>query len=339
MPKTTPANILTGIILASIAALISFPLYIILYLDPAFIAFVTETSEQEAVKVANHIAVSLFPETLEFNEKSLNTAGKAKELLDVQKDFQIIKVKIFKPDGTIIYSTDKDEVGQVNTKEYFRNVVAQGQLYTKVVQKNAVSMEGQTMPIDVVETYVPIMYGPAFAGAFEIYYDNTKLRNELRSLLTKASVSVAILAFGLLILILFSSLNATKTLKAKNEADLALRKAHDELENRVQARTLELTQVNEALNQEIATRRATEEEKEKLITELTEALTQVKTLSGLLPICSSCRQIRDTEGTWSKVEDYIRTRTDAEFTHGICPKCAKQLYPDLYDQLDDSVKE
>ena len=339
MPKTTPANILTGIILASIAALISFPLYIIFYLDPAFIALVTETSEQEAVKVANHIAVALFPETLEFNEKSLATASKAKELLDVQKDFQIIKVKIFKPDGTIIYSTDKNEVGQVNTKEYFRNVVAQGQLYTKVVPKNSISMEGQIMPIDVVETYVPIMYGPAFAGAFEIYYDNTKLRNELRSLLTKASVSVAILASGLLILVLFSSLNATKTLKAKNETDLALRKAHDELENRVQARTLELTQVNQALNQEIATRRATEKEKEKLITELTEALTQVKTLSGLLPICSSCRQIRDTEGTWSKVEDYIRTRTDAEFTHGICPKCAKRLYPDLYDQLDDSVKE
>ncbi len=338
MPKANHANILTGIILASIAALVSFPLYIILYLDPAFVDFVTKTSEREAVNVANHIAVSLFPEAADFNETTLDATHNAKQLIEVQRDFQIIKVKIFKPDGTIIYSTDKADIGQVNTNEYFRDVVGHGQLYTKVVQKNAISMEGQIMPIDVVETYVPIMYGATFAGAFEIYYDNTKPRNELRSLLTTVSTSVAVLAFGLLILIMFSFLNATKTLREKNKADLALRRAHDELENRVQARTLELTEVNESLNQEITTRRATEEEKGKLITELTEALTQVKTLSGLLPICSSCRQIRDTEGKWSRVEDYIRTRTDAEFTHGICPQCAKRLYPDLYDQLDDSVK-
>lgn len=337
MSKFNYANIFTGIILATLIALISFPLYIIFYLDPAFVNFVTTASEREAVKVANHIAVTLFPEAAEFSEASLSDR---KEILlsGLQRDFQIIKVKIFKPDGTVIYSTDQTEIGEINIHDYFRTVVARGQLYTKIVQKNTISMEGQVMPTDVVETYVPIMYGQTFAGAFEIYYDNTKPRSELRFLLAEVGTSVAVLTAGLLALLLLAYLNATKNLKGRNEAVSALRKAHDELETRVQTRTLELTQANETLSQEIATRRLAVEEKERLITELTEALAQVKTLSGLLPICSSCRQIRDSEGKWSRVEEYIQARTNAEFTHGICPKCAKQLYPDLYDQID-SVEE
>jgi len=330
-------NTLTGIILASVIALISFPLYIILYLDPAFVNFVTNTSEREAVKVANYITFTLFPVAKEFSENALSPQ-KEQLLSEFQREFQIIKVKIFKPDGTVIYSTDKEDIGQKNTHDYFHEVVAQGRLYTKIVKKNTISLEGQTMPVDVVETYVPVMYGPTFAGAFEIYYDNTEPRNELRSLLTQVRISVAALAGGLLITVLLAFINTIKNLKEKNAAVLALRKAHAELEDRVQARTQELTNANEALYQEISTRRAAEEEKGKLIKELTEALTQVKTLTGLLPICSSCRQIRDPEGKWSKVEEYIQNRTDAEFTHGICPKCAKKLYPDLYDQLDDSLK-
>jgi hypothetical protein len=331
------ANTLTGIILASIIALISFPLYIILYVDPAFVNLVTSTSEREAVKVANYIALTLFPEAKEYNATALS-AQKEQQLLELQHEFQIIKVKIFKPDGTVIYSTDKADVGQINTHDYFLKVVAQGQVYTKVVQKNTISMEGQTMPVDVVETYVPIMHGLSFAGAFEIYYDNTEPRNELRSLLRKVTLSVILMTAGLLVNVLLASFGANRNLKEKNAADLALRKAHDELEDRVSARTRELTQANEALNQEITTRRAAEAAKEQLIMELTDALAQVKTLTGLLPICSSCRQIRDHEGAWSKIEEYIQNRTDAEFTHGICPKCAKRLYPDLYDQLDDSLK-
>lgn len=333
MLKIPHRSIFAGIIAASSIALISFPLYIVLYLDPAFVGFVTGTSEQEAVKVANHMAASLFPDAEEFNNNSIS-ANEVQRLLVLQHDFQIVKVKIFTPEGKIIYSSDAAEIGHINTYDYFKQVVARGKLYTKIVQKNAVSLEGQVMPRDVVETYVPIMNGGDFVGAFEIYYDNTEPRNELRKLISQVATSVVVLTVGLLALILLAFLNASKHLKEKNEAVLALSRAHEELESRVAARTSELSQANEALSLEITTRRAAEEDKERLIKELTEALAQVKTLSGLLPICSSCRQIRDGEGKWSRVEEYIQARTDAEFTHGICPQCAKRLYPDLYDQLD-----
>ena len=71
-----------------------------------------------------------------------------------------------------------------------------------------------------------------------------------------------------------------------------------------------------------------EEEKEKL----KEALKKVKRLSGLLPICASCKKIRDDKGYWKQIELYIREHSEAEFSHSICPKCAKKLYPEYYPE-------
>lgn len=73
-----------------------------------------------------------------------------------------------------------------------------------------------------------------------------------------------------------------------------------------------------------------EQEREELIQGLREALAQVKTLRGLLPICANCKRIRDDEGYWHTVESYIRDHSDADFSHGICPDCAKKLYPELF---------
>jgi PAS domain S-box-containing protein len=62
---------------------------------------------------------------------------------------------------------------------------------------------------------------------------------------------------------------------------------------------------------------------------LQEAFDQIKTLRGIVPICMHCKNIRDDQGFWNKVEVYVRDHSEAEFSHGICPKCAKEFYPDL----------
>ena len=72
-----------------------------------------------------------------------------------------------------------------------------------------------------------------------------------------------------------------------------------------------------------------ETDREKLIQELRITLDEVKTLRGLIPICSNCKKIRDDEGYWNQIETYILDHSEAEFSHGICPECAKKLYPDL----------
>ena len=68
-------------------------------------------------------------------------------------------------------------------------------------------------------------------------------------------------------------------------------------------------------------------EREKLIGRLEDSLAKVKLLSGMLPICSSCKRIRDTKGNWFQIESYIRDRSEAEFSHGLCSECAEKLYP------------
>ncbi len=72
----------------------------------------------------------------------------------------------------------------------------------------------------------------------------------------------------------------------------------------------------------------------RLNTELKEAIAKIKTLSGLLPICANCKKIRDDKGYWNQIENYIRDRSEAEFSHGICPECSKKLYPEynLYEK-------
>jgi CheY-like chemotaxis protein len=76
-----------------------------------------------------------------------------------------------------------------------------------------------------------------------------------------------------------------------------------------------------------------EKEKENLITQLQDALMQVKRLSGLLPICAACKRIRDEEGGWRQIEEYIAVHSEADFSHGICPQCAEKLYPEVYKKM------
>ncbi|MCB0275433.1 MAG: sensor with HAMP domain protein, partial [Calditrichaeota bacterium] len=73
-----------------------------------------------------------------------------------------------------------------------------------------------------------------------------------------------------------------------------------------------------------------EQEKENLIGKLKEALSEIKTLSGLIPICSSCKKIRDDQGYWNSLEVYMHEHTDASFSHSYCPECIKREFPEVY---------
>jgi DNA-binding NtrC family response regulator len=80
-------------------------------------------------------------------------------------------------------------------------------------------------------------------------------------------------------------------------------------------------------------RKRAEEERERLISQLQEALANIKTLRGLLPICASCKKIRDDTGYWNQIETYIHIHTEADFSHGLCPDCIARLYPELNGEI------
>jgi PAS domain S-box-containing protein len=81
---------------------------------------------------------------------------------------------------------------------------------------------------------------------------------------------------------------------------------------------------------DITQKKEIETERESLISKLQDALDRIKTLRGIIPICASCKKIRDDQGYWNQIESYIKDHSEADFSHGICPDCAKRLYPDFY---------
>ena len=118
------------------------------------------------------------------------------------------------------------------------------------------------------------------------------------------------------------------------------RRKMEELETRVAERTAELAITNESLRAENTARRQTEVERDRLIQDLQKSLANVKSLSGLLPICAGCKKIRDDKGYWSQVESYVQMHSEATFTHGLCPDCIKKYYPEVGDvRPGDSRKE
>lgn len=99
------------------------------------------------------------------------------------------------------------------------------------------------------------------------------------------------------------------------------------IRRRLREQKEELQKAHEEIKIEMKNRKHAEIEKDKVILELKDALAKVQTLSGLLPICASCKKIRDDQGYWNQIESYIGSHSNAEFSHSICPDCLKKLYP------------
>ena len=94
-----------------------------------------------------------------------------------------------------------------------------------------------------------------------------------------------------------------------------------------------LSLANMALQRELDNRKRVEEGREKLINKLKKALVEVKTLRGILPLCSFCKRIRDDKGYWEQVDVYIHKYSEADISHSICPGCMKKHYPEEYEDM------
>jgi len=188
-------NILILVVVV-VVALISFN---VIYITPSFTKLLTNTTQHDAVRIARHLASSLLvSEKTEVGKDFLNL-GLLKEVEKLKEDFDLINLKVFSASGEVVFSGEPSEVGEINRRRYFHDIVAKGKVYAEVVPKNKESLEGRKVTSDVLETYVPLTADRRFLGAIEIYYDITDAKKQLDRLISQSSAITFMFASGLLI--------------------------------------------------------------------------------------------------------------------------------------------
>ena len=248
---------LTSILLISVFAVLFLPIYTNLYLYPAFTKHLLSDAEESATQLATHL-VHYFEEPGNVLLYEHITGDVIEEIEEMHVDFGCEKVKIFSTDGTIIYSTDLADIGTINTRKYFKPVVTQGVNYTKVVRKNTLTSEGRTVPIDVVETYVPIVFGDKIIGASEVYFDITEHQEKIDALIHNSTLIVIAVTLVLLIAVLVTLYWLNKSLIDREKAEFERAHNRDQLENQVNLRTAELRASNILLKEDIEKRQLAE---------------------------------------------------------------------------------
>jgi|GEM_PF-6016518 len=473
------------IFLLSCLVALAYQLLISYVIVPAFTRDFIATTEDEAQLVAHHITMMLMGK-----RATLPQPGEiAPDFVALPHEFHLEKLKLHDAQGTIVYSSEPDEIGIRHESTMFRTAIAQGQPYTALLRKGDKTLSGRVVPRDVVEAFVPILRDGHFIGAVDVHYDvSERWKRHSQTLAMATTLPLALIFLFLLAVMaslfvvdhwqkepavsqtmaqspqfsLFFTLislfvvallvsfflhrwevgppflkalvgalllpllvtpllyffinrpllqhiaERRKTEAAlhdsqerfrdlfENASDLiqsiapdghflyvnpAWRKimgyseeevkrlnifdilapeetAHcqaafgevmagkpvDRIETAFIAKdgrrislegntSVKLVEgrpmYTRAIFHDISARKEAEIEMERLIAELQKSLAEVKTLSGLLPICSWCKKIRDDKGYWNQLESYISQHSGVDFSHGVCPDCMRKHYPEL----------
>jgi response regulator RpfG family c-di-GMP phosphodiesterase len=229
-----------NVFLGCLAIAILLPTYSTYHIMPLFSEQLMRNTENQAVHTARHIKSSIL-DHMPLITRDLMSADKTESFEEVIRDFEIRKLKIFSKDGAIIYSTQNSEIGEINQHTYFRDIVAKGGVYSKIVEKNHFSAEGKSQGADIAEVYVPIMKDATFLGALEIYYDITAEKQGLDKILTHSSrllYSLSGLLFFFVVVMLFK---ASDSMIKKTLAEKKLHDVNHQLEQKVFAQNAEIS--------------------------------------------------------------------------------------------------
>ncbi len=252
------SHILNGIMIISIISVISLPLFTVIYLNPSFEELLIKTIEKHAADDVKCFTTAFIKKKKILTAESISHDLKD-QIVHLLTITGIYKVTIYSPDGTILFSSSPGETGRMIGERYFRNIVAGGKAYSRVIYRNLKSPEDRVFPVDVVETYQPVMDGKRFLGAFRIYYDISNSKKVIDNHGAKITLIVFLIAVCLFIAIGLSFYRAKRAIVNHEKSDRELREHKVKLEDMVSERTQELTRINSFLNGEIKERMSIEQ--------------------------------------------------------------------------------
>lgn len=285
--------LLKGILIVSIIGIFIYPIYVLFFIYPSFHNIIIIDKEEEAQQIVNYLVKGADLETSVLNKwAEYLTLDQMQYVEEFRNGFDLLKVRVFSGKGLIVYSTNKDEIDKVNKSEQFNTTVMKGKVYSRFVKNEKLLVHGKNLITDVVEISVPIMQNNNFQGAVEVYYNIEPTLAKYRRLFVNSNILLSIIAIALLSGILFTFNKANSNIKVKNEIENALIKKTEDLEY---------------------------------------AEKEISALQGIVPICSYCKKVRDDEGFWQQVGDYINKHSEASVSHGVCPDCLKKNFPDMKD--------
>lgn len=285
---------ITLLVAVSLLAVMALPVISYTIIMPAYGRFLTQQAEAELVTLASNMSseLDLNEEISDTTILPMNFLSKIEEARSV---LGLFKIKIFTPQGHIIYSTNSEEIGTLTRKIFFKELIKEHKTFSLLETKNSPAEGSNSTTRFLVETYVPILAkNGAAIGAFEIYYDITSLKSGFEKILVQIQLITLSLSFLLLLSVLLCAHYATRSFRAQ---------------------------------------KAAEEEKDRTIIELQDALGEINSLRGILPLCSYCKDIRNDKGYWEKVDVYIQHHSQADISHSICPNCAQKHFPNEYKSI------
>jgi len=210
-------RLLRNILILAIIIILALISYNIFLTIPSFTKLLINATKNDAVRITKHLAsYLLISEKNEIGKDSLNI-HLLNEIGKIKEDFELMNLKVFSPSGEIVFSGDPKEVGEINQRRYFHDIVAKGKVYAEVVPKDKESLEGRKVTSDVLETYVPLMNDGRFLGAFEVYYDITDRRRQLNKLISQSSTITFMFASGLLIAIILLLYQESISMKKRKQ--------------------------------------------------------------------------------------------------------------------------
>lgn len=254
----------------------------------------TEFLKNAAEKELSHIATQM-AKNITLDEELTSSTRFRKETLDnIEAEREFLNLKKIK-----IFTRLGQTIYSTDPRDIGKQTTKS--FFPAVVEQRQTRSELETTDsnkpnrdVFIVETYVPIIKNDQVTGVFEIYYDSTESRKEL----SQVVMTINWIVFSVSMLLLLAVLGSAY-----------------------------LTRRSHLLQEK------TEAEKDALINELSQAVHEIKALRGILPLCSYCKKIRNDKGYWEQVDVYIDQHSEADITHGICPDCVKEQYPEHYEEI------